>query len=92
MKALIVDDSTDKVRKILRVLIDAGLDEDQDIDVVSCAYDAMRYLEKNDYGLMIVDLFLPLRLSESPRIDGGAFLLKQIERKKVFVVLSIFSV
>lgn len=82
MKALIVDDSTDKVRQILRVLIDAGLDEDQDIDVVSCAYDAMRYLEKNDYGLMIVDLFLPLRLSESPRIDGGAFLLKQIERKK----------
>ncbi|NWO56034.1 phosphorylase family protein [Chromohalobacter israelensis] len=82
MKVLIVDDSSDKIRKILNVLIDSGLDEDRDIDVAYCARDAALLLESNDYGLMIIDLYLPIRLSEQPKMDGGAFLLKEIERRE----------
>ncbi|MEP2186272.1 response regulator, partial [Roseibium sp.] len=82
MKVLIVDDSNEKVRDILAVLISAGLSEDEDIDVASCAQAAARHLKANDYGLMILDLHLPIRLSEEPRNDGGSFLLKEIGRRK----------
>ncbi|WP_417278898.1 hypothetical protein [Celeribacter sp.] len=82
MKVLIVDDSNDKVRDILAVLISAGLSEDEDIDVASSAQAAARFLKDHDYGLMILDLHLPMRLSEEPRIDGGAYLLKEIGRRK----------
>lgn len=82
MKVLIVDDSNEKVRDILAVLISAGLSEEEDIDVASCAQAAARHLKDNDYGLMILDLHLPIRLSEEPRNDGGSFLLKEIGRRK----------
>ncbi len=44
MKVLIVDDSNEKVREILNVLISAGLNEDEDIDVASSAQAAARLM------------------------------------------------
>lgn len=81
VKVLVVDDCADKIREILKVLMASGLNEDQDVDVVYCARDAVLRLEDNDYGLLIVDLYLPIRLSETPRIDGGLYLLREIERR-----------
>ena len=79
MKVLIVDDDLTKVREIVRVLNGTGI-SDEHIDTAGCAAEAIRLLKEHEYGLLILDLYLPLRLADEPTETGGTTLLKQFGR------------
>lgn len=79
MNILIVDDDNYKVQKIRAVI--ESFESDVSINVASCnseAVNILRSVEKIE--LLILDLFLPVRLNESPKKDGGIMLLKEIIR------------
>lgn len=79
MRVLIVDDVQDKVREVLKVLLGAGIDEDL-VDTAGSVTGAAKLLKENEYGLLVLDLVLPMRLSEEPSNGGGARLLHEIVR------------
>ena len=79
LRVLIVDDVQDKVREVLKVLIGAGIDEDL-VDTAGSVVAAAKLLRENEYGLLVLDLVLPMRLSEEPRNAGGTRLLHEILR------------
>lgn len=76
---LIVDDVQDKVREVLKVLVGAGIDEDL-VDTAGSVVGAAKLLKENEYGLLVLDLLLPMRLSEEPSKVGGTRLLHEIVR------------
>ncbi|MBO9477241.1 hypothetical protein J7382_06820 [Shimia sp. R11_0] len=79
MKVLIVDDVQTKIREILKVLSAAGIHEEW-VDTAGSVVGAAKLLKENDYGLLVIDLVLPLRLSEEPDKSGGTRLLNEIVR------------
>ncbi|MGJ5619536.1 hypothetical protein [Sulfitobacter sp. MF3-043] len=76
---LIVDDVQTKVREILRVLAGAGITEEF-VDTAGSVVGAAKLLKENEYGLLVLDLVLPMRLSEEPNDLGGTRLLTEIVR------------
>lgn len=87
MNILIVDDSIDKIVKIVSVIKEVS--SDINIDTVTDSYRAQLKLKTIKYDLLVVDLFLPIRMGEPPRQDGGELLLKEIKRKKTLILPSL---
>ena len=81
MKILIVDDDQNKVREILKVFSKAGISEDA-IDTSGCVVGAVELLKKHEYGLLVLDLVLPIRLSDEPSETGGSRLLTELDRNE----------
>ena len=81
MKILIVDDSLDKLSEITKALFQVN--KNIDIQTVEDIQGAMLYLKYNTADLLILDQYLPFRKGKSEKIleDGGALLLKEIDRK-----------
>lgn len=87
MNILIVDDSIDKIAKIVSVI--EQVSSDFFIDSVNDSHRAQLKLRSNKYDLLIVDLLLPIRVGEEPLPNGGELLLKEIKRKKVLIPPSL---
>ena len=78
MNILIVDDSNDKIAKIVSVI--RSISEGFSVDTVVNAFDAFHKLTDNKYDLLLVDLLLPQRKGDEPMPDGGKNIIKEIER------------
>jgi CheY-like chemotaxis protein len=87
MNILIVDDSIDKIARVVSVIEEVS--SDFVIDSVNDSYRAQQKLMSKKYDLLIVDLLLPVRIGEEPLKNGGELLIKEITRKKVLIPPSI---
>lgn len=83
MNILIVDDSIDKIAKIVSTIKEVS--SDFFIDSVNDSYRAQLKLKSKKYDLLIVDLLLPIRIDENPLPNGGELLLKEISRNKALI-------
>jgi nucleoside phosphorylase/CheY-like chemotaxis protein len=79
MKVLIIDDDQTKVREVLKVLASAGIAEEF-VDTSGSVVGAAKLLKESEYGLLVLDLVLPMRLSDEPSDLGGTRLLSEIVR------------
>jgi nucleoside phosphorylase/CheY-like chemotaxis protein len=78
VKILIVDDNGDKVRRVLEVIREVpGLDV-KDVEVAYTGHDARRYLAKEIYDLLILDIALPDHADTQPAPEGGIALFKEV--------------
>jgi CheY-like chemotaxis protein len=89
MNILIVDDSNDKIAKIVSVIKDVS--ENFNIDTVIDSVSAQRKLQQVKYDLLLLDLLLPLRRGYEPVPDGGKKLLKEIYRNQKIKVPTIIA-
>ena len=87
MNILIVDDSIDKIAKIVSVI--EQVSSNFFIDSVNDSFRAQLKLRYKKYDLLIVDLLLPIRVGEEPAHNGGELLIKEIRRKKVLIPPSL---
>lgn len=77
MKVLIVDDSAEKLKKLIDVLVSAGMDRNS-IDVARSAFEGRRRLTGDRYELVILDLLLPARDEDVPSLNSALQLLRDI--------------
>ena len=63
----------------MKVLAGAGITEEF-VDVAGSVVGAVKFLKENQYGLLVLDLVLPMRLSERPTDLGGTRLLTELVR------------
>ncbi len=87
MNILIVDDSIDKIAKIVSVI--EQVSSDFFIDSVNDSHRAQLKLRSTKYDLLIVDLLLPIRVGEEPLPNGGELLIKEIKRKEILIPPSL---
>jgi nucleoside phosphorylase/CheY-like chemotaxis protein len=80
MKILVVDDSIQKVKKLLEVLLDSGVSRDA-IFVVQTAMQARDRVRAETFDLVILDLLLPLREENEPSIQTSLSLLNDISER-----------
>ncbi|SQG00359.1 Response regulator receiver domain protein [Paucimonas lemoignei] len=59
MKILIADDCPTRYGELLQRLTTLGVDNVEDVTIVTCAYDALCNLERQYYDLLILDIILP---------------------------------
>lgn len=86
IKILIVDDTTDKVARITKVLTQLeGVDVSQ-VTHESNVHSAKLRLLENVYDLMILDIALPERVDKDVERDGGIKLLDEITERSRFKV------
>lgn len=83
MKILIVDDSNDKIAKVISLIrtISDSIHFDISVDFVS----ALASLTNTKYDLLILDLHLPIREGEEPNFVNANNLLTEISRKKTII-------
>ncbi|MBZ9775380.1 hypothetical protein [Mesorhizobium sp. CO1-1-8] len=85
MKILLVDDDNDKARDVSRVLLEAGVHDQRDIEHVTNAYDAAQALRRSKFDLLILDLVIPNTKTDDPKADGGKLLLRDINGRPGFI-------
>lgn len=78
MKVLIVDDSVEKTSAILALLTQQCNIERDDIVTTQTAVDAKRELRNVDFDLLILDILIPVRIEEEPRVNVSVDLLNEI--------------
>jgi nucleoside phosphorylase/CheY-like chemotaxis protein len=80
MKILIVDDSPEKLKRLIPTIEALGVSRDH-IDTVRCAHAARRKLSSGDYDLLILDIAIPLREEDEPSEQNAIELLNDIVSK-----------
>jgi len=83
MKALIIDDNQNKIQNISAVLCEAGF-APHDIHSAGDIISAKRELKTSQFGLMVVDIVLPLRPDCAPIENGGVTLLDEISKRDIY--------
>lgn len=83
MNILIVDDSNDKIARIVSVIEEVS--SKFNIETVIDCITAQMKLRSTKYDLLILDLLLPIRMGEPPTPDGGNLILKEIKRNKTLI-------
>ncbi len=78
IKVLLVEDQNSKATRIVKALLDTGIIERQNIDVVTDTEAAKQSFAKEKYDLLIVDIQIPLRFGSTPLKDGGIRLLLEV--------------
>lgn len=81
MRILVVEDSQEKLRHVLRA-ISVGGAKDDEVHVAHDARQAKLYAEQVRYDLMILDLVIPSHPSEMPEQNGGAKLLRELKERE----------
>lgn len=78
---LIVDDDLNKISSIITA-IKESVSETLSINQASSVQEAIEYLQKKEFHLLITDLKMPLKYDDSPDENGGQVLVKSLYRKK----------
>lgn len=78
MKVLVVDDEYEKVVSISEVLGSIGL-KNLEIDHQTSSASARRQLIATEYDLLIIDLYLPDAIGDTPNHHGGLSLFKLLQ-------------
>lgn len=82
MKILVVDDSNDKVEKVLSSIIGVGGLTRDDCDVAYTIFDARRLLAERNYDLLILDFVMPLRAGDRPQTESAVTLLTELRDRE----------
>lgn len=88
MKVLIVDDSINKFNDVSKTII-KGRESFLEVYSVEDVKSAMEFISNHHVNVLIVDQQIPIssKLNNNVEIDGGAKLLREIERKKKLINL-----
>lgn len=78
---LIVDDDLNKISTIITSIHEA-IKETLSISQASCVQEAIEYLQRNEFHLLITDLKMPLKHDGLPDDFGGEALIKSLYKKK----------
>jgi nucleoside phosphorylase/CheY-like chemotaxis protein len=81
IRVLIVDDDTEKVRRVVECLQHAGVNPGH-IDECRDAHKAKLLLQESSYDLLILDVVLPNRIDQEPVADGGVKLLMEVSQRE----------
>lgn len=84
MKILIVDDATNKVRKLIELFTSLGVPRDA-IDVATNATSAKECVTKNVYDILILDLLLPLREETDPKSEISIEFLREVTERDIYL-------
>lgn len=83
LKILLVEDSQDKIREILKTIVGVDGITDNQVDVAHTVHDAKVALTKTRYGLLILDMHLPIKNVTLPVHNAGLRILTAIDQRKV---------
>ena len=79
MKVLVVDDESNKLKSIMKVIKNIeGVDPQRDIDITLQLNEAKQKLLETRYDLMILDLNIPEDLGSDPDKEGGTNFIEEI--------------
>jgi nucleoside phosphorylase/CheY-like chemotaxis protein len=76
---LIVDDNSEKVKALIKCLIEIPEIQKVDIITASDGNTGKKYLREKYFDLLILDLSLPERFGDDPEMNGGIKFLDEIE-------------
>lgn len=80
---LIVDDDAKKIQEINRVLKPIFTDN-VNVVIANCINSAKQELRKQNFDVMILDIYLPQIFGDTPKMDGGIRLLKMVKDSKYY--------
>jgi len=80
MRVMIVDDSKERVPKIIGAMLEAGVSRDQ-ISHFDGVHDARAHLADHRVDLLILDILVPNRIEDVPSPDNSARLLAELNEK-----------
>lgn len=83
VKVLVVDDNKEKLKRLIELLSEAGI-ERSSIDVAVTGADARTRLTQVHYDLMILDVALPMRAEDKPDRRGGIRLLEEVVERELY--------
>jgi nucleoside phosphorylase/CheY-like chemotaxis protein len=83
MKVLVVEDNTEKLRRVLGAIASGGC-ATGDVDIARDTHQAKIQLMEAQYDLMVLDLVLPSHSAERPRPNGGVELLRELQERDRF--------
>lgn len=86
MRILVVEDDSAKLRNIVSVLIEIDGILPENIDSVSDATQAKRFLRDHEVQLLVLDLHLPDRVDLPPQVAGGLNFIRSISSRPSFFV------
>jgi nucleoside phosphorylase len=78
VRLLLVEDNKEKAAAIQEAILEVPGVSAGDIVVVDSIVDAKRAMLEVSFDVMVVDIHLPMRGGETPRIDGGITLLQEV--------------
>lgn len=78
LRIIIIDDTSEKVKKYKELLCEFKEINPRNIDVAVSAEDAVQKMQKKQYDLAILDLYLPLRYGDDPSPDNAIWLLREL--------------
>ncbi|BCQ60737.1 histidine kinase [Pseudomonas sp. Boi14] len=85
IKILVVEDSQDKLKRVLSELTAVDGCVLDDIDIARDARGAKQFLLENYYDLLILDISLPPTSDKDPVPDGGLVLLDEIIDRDIYI-------
>jgi nucleoside phosphorylase/CheY-like chemotaxis protein len=83
MRILVVDDSNEKLERVIDALVGEDLKRD-DIDVAYTAFDARRLMRDVQYDLLVLDILLPMRAGDQPKSDSAVTLLTELRDRDLY--------
>lgn len=81
MKILLVEDETEKRRRITEVMLEVTGVDLKDIVSLDDAHSAKRYLLEQTVDLLLIDINLPKKMNMSPETDGGLDVVRWLKRE-----------
>lgn len=78
LKILILDDDSNKIKKIKEEIIKLSELKEDNIVAVGDIIQAKKELKENDYDILLLDIQVPNRFGDEPWRDGGVRLLKEL--------------
>ena len=82
MKILIVEDSNEKIERVISKICSGGGIERDDIEVAYTSFDARKMLRDTIFDLMILDILVPMRAGDPPRSENPTDLLVELRDRR----------
>lgn len=86
MRILLVEDDTEKLRRLVACIRAVPGAQLGDIEECRYASEARRRLRLGKYELLVIDVHLPDQLDEEPRPDGGIRLLEELNEYDGYII------